>query len=80
MALVLNWVSILISSKYLAITWEVYIVVGCALAHMYTMLGVYTHLVSWLCDLYMQCGSHIYSVIYSYMELMLYIELYIDNC
>ena len=38
------------------------------------------------CDLHMQCGSHICSVIYAdieamlYIELMFQIELYIDSC
>ena len=48
-------------------------------------MDIYTHLKCWLCDLNMQCGSHICSLIYAYMELMLntefilYIGLYIDN-
>ena len=42
------------------------------------MLGLYTHLICWLCDLHMQCGSHICSAIYTYTEFML--SLSIDNC
>ena len=33
-----------------------------------------------MCDIHMQFGSHTCSVMYAYMELMIYIELYIDNC
>ena len=58
MAYMPNLVGIYVSSKYLAITWEVYIAFGCFLAHGCKMLGLYTHLICWLCDLYMQCGSH----------------------
>ena len=49
------------------------------------MLVLYAHSVCWLCDLHVQYGSHICSVIYTYMEIMLYtefllhIEFNIDN-
>ena len=49
------------------------------------ILGLYTHLIYWFCDLHMKYGIHIHSVIYIYMLyilyiLTLYIELYIHNC
>ena len=43
------------------------------------ILGQYTLLTCWLCDLHMEYGSHICSVIYAYIELILYIEVYIDS-
>ena len=36
-------------------------------------------LICWLCDLYLQGGSYICSLICSYIQLMLYMELHIDN-
>ena len=40
------------------------------------MLVLYTPLTCWLCDLHMQNDSHIYLVLHSYIELMLYIDNY----
>ena len=71
---------IFISNTYLAITWKVWIAVGCVLAQMCKLFGLYAHSVCWLCDLHVWCSSHICSVIYAYMELMLHIEQYTDNC
>ena len=44
------------------------------------MLGLLTSLICWMCYLHKQCDSYICSVIYAYMELVLYIELGIDIC
>ena len=63
-----------VSDTYLVLMSEVCIAVGCILAHMCQMLGLYTHLICWLSDLHMQCGSHTCSVEYAHVELMLYIE------
>ena len=43
------------------------------------MLGLYKHLICWLCHLHMQCSSKFCSVIYANIELVLHIQLYIDN-
>ena len=65
------WWAYLFSNTYLAITLEVYIAVGFFKLICAKMLGLYAHLICWLCDLDMQCSSNICSVIYAYMKLML---------
>ena len=52
---------ILVSCTCMAIVCEVVKAVGCVLAHIGKILGLYAHLALWLCDLYLQCdGSHIF--------------------
>ena len=69
-----NLVGTVISSTYLAITCEVCIVIDYVLAYICSMLGLYAHLIFWLCDLHIQCGRHICSVIDVCIEFMPYIE------
>ena len=57
-------VGIFVFGTYLAITCEIEFAVDCAWAYIYKMLGLYTHVACWLCELYFECGSYIYSAIY----------------
>ena len=36
------------------------------------MFDVYTNLINWCCDIHIQCGSHVCSVIYANVDTMLY--------
>ena len=64
MSYVPNLVSIFVSSMYFTITHEVEDAVCCVL-HMYTkMLGLYAHIAYLSCELYLEYGSRICSVIY----------------
>ena len=72
-----NLVGIFVSSTYFDTSMRsIYCSLLC-LAHMFKMLGLCAHLICWLCDLQMQSGSNICSVISAYIELILYKELYI---
>ena len=46
-----NMVDKFVSSTYLAITSQVYTAVGCVLARMFKIFGLYTHSICWLPDL-----------------------------
>ena len=60
-----NLVVIPVSSLYLAITCEAYVVVHCVLAQVCKYVGSMYPFSCWLCDLHLQYGSLISSVIYA---------------
>ena len=64
-AYVPNLVDISVCGTYLAVTGETEVAVGCVLVYICKKkLGPHVHIVCILSGLYLECGSHIYSVIY----------------
>ena len=60
-----NLEGIFLSGTYFAITYEVENAFGCVLAYLYaTMFGLCPNITCWLCELYLECGSHICPVVY----------------
>ena len=58
-----NYDGHVISDKYMANLCEADVIVGCVVTNMCKILGLYDHLVCWLCELYLHCGSYIHLVI-----------------
>ena len=42
----------------MAVTYEIANGGSCVLAHVYKNVGLYAHLVLWLCESYLKSGSH----------------------
>ena len=58
-----NSVDIFVSDTYLAVTGKVKVAVACVFGYAYKNVSLHAHVACCLCELYLECGSYIYSVI-----------------
>ena len=55
---------VFVPGTYLTIECEITVAVDCNLVYKCKMVGLYAHLVYWMCELFLECDSNICSVMY----------------